>query len=75
MTRKLGEPEGKDWLFPPGTLLSLSPMHIHQNESVFPNAIKLDPYSWIRGTEGEWMKLDKYTVLFVKETISFVGQK
>jgi cytochrome P450 len=58
----------KDWHIPPGTPIGMTAMHVHHDESVFPDSKQFLPERWIGHPY-----LDKYLLSFSKGTRQCVG--
>ena len=59
-----------DWTIPPGTPVSMSPMLIHENESLFPNHRNFQPERWLG---PETRTLEKYLMTFGKGPRACLG--
>ncbi|MCJ1321263.1 hypothetical protein MMC15_006607 [Xylographa vitiligo] len=59
---------GKEWSIPPGTPTSMTSVLIHQDESIFPDALVFDPDRWLKDP-----RLVKYLVSFSKGTRQCLG--
>jgi cytochrome P450 len=54
---------GKDWIIPRGTPVGMTSVHIHHNESLFPNSKRFWPERWI-DAHAEGRSLEKYIISF-----------
>ena len=63
----------KQYALPPGTWLSMSIWFLQRNERVFANPHAFDPYRWVRATEDERRRLDKYWIPFARGTRNCLG--
>ncbi|KAI1817386.1 cytochrome P450 [Poronia punctata] len=61
---------GKKWTIPAKTVVSMSALQIHHNESIFPDSKVFRPERWL-GAEGR--RIDKYLVSFSKGTRNCLG--
>ncbi|KAI4191380.1 MAG: hypothetical protein L6R41_000167 [Letrouitia leprolyta] len=53
----------KEWSIPPGTPMSMTPLHIHENEEIFPSPHDFQPERWLPlNTNGQ--RLLKFLVPF-----------
>lgn len=58
------------WTIPPNTPISMSPMLIHENETIFPNHRKFLPERWLEPNNGS---LNKYLMAFGKGPRACLG--
>ena len=58
----------KEWIIPPNTPCGMTSIHVHHDESVFPNSDAFIPERWIQDA-----RLDRYLVSFSKGTRMCVG--
>lgn len=64
----------KEWTIPPGTPMSMTSVHIHDNPTIFPESYQFKPDRWLPlNTNG--MRLQKYLVPFGKGSRSCVGME
>ena len=61
-----------DWVIPPGTPISMSPMLIHEHEDVFPKNHIFDPERWLR---PDSKNLEKYLLTFGKGPRGCLGRE
>ncbi|KAL8922565.1 MAG: hypothetical protein Q9208_005068 [Pyrenodesmia sp. 3 TL-2023] len=62
----------QDWIIPPGTPVSMTPMHILDNEDIFPERYRFQPERWLPlDTNGQ--RLLRYLVTFGGGSRSCVG--
>jgi len=61
-------PEGKSWVIPPGTPVSMTSVLLHHNESIFPDSKTFLPERWLENP-----RLDKYLVAFSKGSRQCLG--
>ena len=59
-----------DWTIPPNTPVSVSPMLIHENETVFPDHCSFVPDRWLAPSSKN---LDKYLMVFGKGPRACLG--
>ncbi|KAL6721586.1 hypothetical protein ACLMJK_000690 [Lecanora helva] len=59
-----------DWVIPPNIPISMSPMLVHENESLFPNSQQFRPGRWL---ELNSRHLDKYLMSFGKGPRACLG--
>jgi len=59
---------GKEWTIPPGTPTSMSILHLHHDETLFPDSYSFIPERWIENP-----RLDKHLYSFGKGTRQCVG--
>ncbi|OOF94142.1 hypothetical protein ASPCADRAFT_397829 [Aspergillus carbonarius ITEM 5010] len=62
----------KDYVLPPGTIMSSSTYFIHRDPILFPDCDKFDPERWLHGEKSEYLK--RYHVSFSKGSRSCVGK-
>ncbi|KAH8807528.1 cytochrome P450 [Xylogone sp. PMI_703] len=63
----------KNYIIPPGYAVGMDPIHMHHNESVFPNSYKFLPDRWIE-KDGSFNKsLKKYNIAFSRGTRQCAG--
>lgn len=60
----------KEWIIPPNTPVSMSPMLIHENETLFPNHRNFRPERWL---EPNSKNLEKYLMTFGKGPRACLG--
>ncbi|KAF2143970.1 uncharacterized protein K452DRAFT_246052 [Aplosporella prunicola CBS 121167] len=82
MTYTTPGPDAKTYVFPPGTVLSMTMRDLHENRSVFPKPKDFQPERWLDSSDptststAEQRKLmDRYFVPFSKGTRSCVGME
>ena len=64
----------KEWTIPPGTPMSMTSVHIHDNPTIFPKPYEFNPDRWLPlNTNG--MRLQKYLVPFGKGSRSCAGME
>ena len=64
----------KEWNIPPGTPVSMTSVHIHNDPNIFPDPYTFRPERWLPlQTEGQ--RLQKYLVSFGKGTRQCVGME
>ena len=64
----------KEWTIPPGTPMSMTSVHVHDNSTIFPEPYEFKPDRWLPlDTNG--MRLQKYLVAFGKGSRSCVGME
>ncbi len=62
----------KDWTIPPGTPISMTSVHVHENAAIFPEPYEFNPDRWLPlDTNG--IRLQKYLVAFGKGSRYCVG--
>lgn len=59
---------GKEWSIPPNTPVGMTSTLIHQDESIFPNALSFVPERWVENP-----RLDRYMVSFSKGSRQCLG--
>ncbi|PYI09158.1 cytochrome P450 [Aspergillus sclerotiicarbonarius CBS 121057] len=62
----------RDYVLPPGTIMSSSTYLIHRDPILFPDCDKFDPERWLQGEKSEYLK--RYHVSFSKGSRSCVGK-
>jgi hypothetical protein len=62
-----------EYTVPPGTVLSMSSYHIHQNPELFPEPGEFRPERWLDSQGRRKRDLDKYLLHFSKGTRGCVG--
>lgn len=62
-----------DWEIPAGVPVGMTSVLMHQNETVFPDAMKFSPERWLDPSEAT--RLDKYLVAFSKGSRQCIGMK
>lgn len=64
----------REWVIPPGTPISMTSVHIHENERIFPEPKVFKPERWLPlNTEGQ--RLMKYLAAFGKGSRQCVGME
>lgn len=64
----------KEWVIPPGTPISMTSVHIHENKYIFPEPKVFKPERWLPlNTEGQ--RLMKYLAAFGKGSRQCVGME
>ena len=64
----------QEWTIPPGTPMSMTPVHVHDNPTIFPEPYEFKPDRWLPlDTNG--MRQQKYLVAFGKGSRSCVGME
>ena len=61
-----------DWVIPPGTPVSMTSVHIHNNKEIFPEPHLFKPERWLP-LETEGQRLQKYLLSFSKGTRNCLG--
>ena len=59
------------WVIPPGTPVSMTSVHIHHNEDIFPDSYAFRPERW--SGEGSGVELARHMVSFSKGTRQCLG--
>lgn len=62
--------QGKTYVIPPGTPVSITTLSAHTAETVFPNPYRFDPERWLR---DEGRELRKFQMAFVKGSRKCLG--
>lgn len=64
----------KEWTIPPGTPVSMTSVHVHDNPTIFPEPYEFKPDRWLPlHTNG--VRLQKYLVAFGRGSRSCVGME
>ena len=58
----------RDWVIPPGTPVSMTSLHVHQDPSIFPDPHSFRPERWIKDP-----RLDRFLVSFSKGSRGCIG--
>lgn len=61
-------PDGRSWIIPAGTPVSMTSVLLHHNESIFPDSKAFSPERWLENP-----RLDKYLVAFSKGSRNCLG--
>lgn len=62
--------EYRGQIIPPGYAISMDPVHMHHNESIFPDSNAFLPERWL---QDESKKLQRYNIAFSKGTRQCAG--
>ena len=66
----------KDWVIPPGTMVSMDGYTIHSNETVFPNSRDFMPERWLNNPQSvSGRPLTHYLVAFGKGSRGCIGNE
>ena len=66
----------KDWAIEPGTPVGMNTHFTLLNSTIFPDAMRFDPYRWLNAEkEGKRAELEKYFTPFSKGSRNCVGLK
>lgn len=67
------DPSGREYVFPPGTVISMSILDLHYNPSIFPSPTSFDPDRWLNASKDELRQMERAYAPFGRGARSCVG--